>query len=132
MNMSSEISTPVLIVGAGPAGLVAALDLASRGIPAVLLEQLAAGETQHVKSNHVSSRSMETFRRLGLAGRIRRSGLPSDYPNDVGYLTNIAGPELGRIRIPSVDQAKARIGCGRARHVPANTGAAPQNQSALP
>lgn len=104
MAASSKISTPVLIAGGGPVGLTAALDLASRGVKAVLIEQLAVGETQHVKSNHVSSRSMEIFRRLGLAERIRQSGLPSNYPNDVAYLTSIAGPELGRIRIPSVDE----------------------------
>jgi 2-polyprenyl-6-methoxyphenol hydroxylase-like FAD-dependent oxidoreductase len=87
-------------VGAGPVGLSLALDLAWRGIDVVVAEVRAAGEPPSVKCNHVSSRSMEIYRRLGLASRIRAAGLPDDYPNDVVFRTRATGYELTRIPIP--------------------------------
>jgi 2-polyprenyl-6-methoxyphenol hydroxylase-like FAD-dependent oxidoreductase len=90
----------VAIVGAGPVGLCLALDLAARGIEVVVVEQRAAGEAPSVKCNHVSSRTMEGFRRLGFVDRIRAVGLPDDYPNDVVLRTGATGYELARIPIP--------------------------------
>jgi 2-polyprenyl-6-methoxyphenol hydroxylase-like FAD-dependent oxidoreductase len=100
----TDLQTPVLIVGAGPVGLVGALDLASRGVHVTIVEQRHAGEPPPVKCNHVSSRSMEILRRLGLAEAIRAAGLPHDYPNDVAFCTTVTGTEFSRIRIPSVDE----------------------------
>jgi 2-polyprenyl-6-methoxyphenol hydroxylase-like FAD-dependent oxidoreductase len=98
--------TPVLIVGAGPVGLVAAMDLAWRGIPSVVVEQRYPGEAPPVKCNHVSSRSMEIFRRLGFSERVRDAGLPHDYPNDVVFLNTVTGYELDRIPIPSRNERR--------------------------
>ena len=93
-------SASVLIVGAGPVGLCLALDLAERGIDVTVIEQRPAGERPSVKCNHVSSRTMETFRRLGIAREVRQVGLPDDYPNDVVVRTQATGYELTRIHIP--------------------------------
>jgi len=90
----------VAIVGAGPVGLCLALDLAARGISVVIVEQRAAGEAPSVKCNHVSSRTMEGFRRLGFVDHIRAVGLPDAYPNDVVLRTSATGHELTRIPIP--------------------------------
>jgi 2-polyprenyl-6-methoxyphenol hydroxylase-like FAD-dependent oxidoreductase len=90
----------VLIVGAGPVGLCLALDLARRGIASTVLERRPAGELPSVKCNHVSARTMETFRALGFASRVRAAGLPDDYPNDVVVRTTATGHELMRIHIP--------------------------------
>ena len=98
--MSAGFDAPVLIVGAGPVGLTAAIDLAWRGIEVIVVERRHRGEPPNVKSNHVSARSMEIFRRLGVAGALRDSGLPPDYPNDVSYRTTATGMELARIPIP--------------------------------
>jgi 2-polyprenyl-6-methoxyphenol hydroxylase-like FAD-dependent oxidoreductase len=92
--------TQVLIVGAGPVGLTAAMDLASRGIDVVVAELRHAGEPPSVKCNHVSARSMEAFRRLGIVRRVREAGLPADFPNDAAYRTAFVGRELSRIPIP--------------------------------
>jgi 2-polyprenyl-6-methoxyphenol hydroxylase-like FAD-dependent oxidoreductase len=43
-----RIETQVLIVGAGPVGLTAAMDLASRGIDVVVAEMRRAGEPPNV------------------------------------------------------------------------------------
>jgi 2-polyprenyl-6-methoxyphenol hydroxylase-like FAD-dependent oxidoreductase len=99
--MSVRVDTPVLIAGAGPVGLTAALDLAWRGIPVLVVEPRHAGEPPPVKCNHVSSRSMEVFRRLGLSQEIRGAGLPDDYPNDIVFCTTVTGTEFARIPIPS-------------------------------
>ena len=97
---SQPVKTRVLIVGAGPVGLTLAMDLARRGIAAVVVEIRSAGEPPSVKCNHVSSRSMEVFRRLGVALQLRDAGLPADYPNDCAYRTTTTGIELSRIPIP--------------------------------
>lgn len=96
-----RIEADAAIVGAGPVGLTLALDLASRGIRVVVAELRAEGEPPSVKCNHVSARSMEIFRRLGIAADVRSAGLPPDYPHDVSYRTTTVGEELARIRIPS-------------------------------
>jgi 2-polyprenyl-6-methoxyphenol hydroxylase-like FAD-dependent oxidoreductase len=97
---SKSIRTSVLIVGAGPVGLTLALDLATRGFAVVVVETRHAGEPPNVKCNHVSSRSMEVFRRLGVAEKLRDAGLPADYPNDCAFRTTSIGIELSRIPIP--------------------------------
>ncbi|HWL47424.1 MAG TPA: FAD-dependent monooxygenase, partial [Sphingomonadaceae bacterium] len=90
----------MLIVGAGPVGLMLALDLAWRGVASTVVEARPAGEPPSVKCNHVSSRTMEALRRLGLSRAVRAKGLPDDYPNDVVFRTRMTGRELARIPIP--------------------------------
>jgi 2-polyprenyl-6-methoxyphenol hydroxylase-like FAD-dependent oxidoreductase len=97
---STPARTSVLIIGAGPVGLTLALDLATRGIAVMVVETRHPREPPSVKCNHVSSRSMEVFRRLGVAQKLRDAGLPADYPNDCAYLTTTTGIELSRIPIP--------------------------------
>jgi 2-polyprenyl-6-methoxyphenol hydroxylase-like FAD-dependent oxidoreductase len=98
--MARDLETPVLIVGGGPVGLTLAMDLASRGVEVTVAEMRPPGEPPSVKCNHVSARSMEIFRRLGIADQVRNTGLPPDYPNDCAYRTSATGLELSRIPIP--------------------------------
>jgi 2-polyprenyl-6-methoxyphenol hydroxylase-like FAD-dependent oxidoreductase len=97
----SHYEADVVISGAGPVGLTLALDLASRGVSVIVLETRPRGMPPSVKCNHVSARSMEIFRRLGLAPAVRNAGLPADFPNDVSYRTTTLGKELTRIKIPA-------------------------------
>ena len=91
----------VLVAGGGPVGLCVAMDLAQRGIRVAVLEQRKAGQLPSVKCNHVASRTMESFRRLGFVQQVRAAGLPDDYPNDVVFRTRATGHELTRIPIPN-------------------------------
>jgi 2-polyprenyl-6-methoxyphenol hydroxylase-like FAD-dependent oxidoreductase len=99
--MTQDVNTQVLVIGGGPVGLTLAMDLAQRGIQVLVAELRHRGEAPPVKCNHISARSMEVYRRLGVADTLRNNGLPSDYPHDVAYRTSFTGTELSRIRIPS-------------------------------
>ena len=95
-----RIATRVLVVGGGPVGTTLAMDLAWRGIDVVVAEQRHRGEPPSVKCNHVAARTMEIFRRLGVAQRVRDAGLPHDHANDVAFRTTTTGIEFARIPIP--------------------------------
>jgi 2-polyprenyl-6-methoxyphenol hydroxylase-like FAD-dependent oxidoreductase len=98
--MQKNDEADVLIVGAGPVGLTLAIDLAWRGIGVTVVETRARAAAPEPKCNHVAARTMEIFRRLGVAGKVRNAGLPADYPHDISYRTTFTGQELTRIRIP--------------------------------
>ena len=94
------MQTSVLIVGGGPVGSTLALDLAWRGIDVIVAEQNPRGQIPGVKCNHVSARTMEIFRRLGIAQVVRDTGLPPDHSNDVAFRVTAIGADFARIHIP--------------------------------
>src|SRR5262245_5377398 len=102
------LTTSVLIVGAGPVGLTLAVDLGKRGIPCVLIEQKEAPQFLP-KMERCNARTMEMFRRLGLADKIRAAGLPSHVPMDVFIILAMNEPPLNSQHYPSVDEARADI-----------------------
>ncbi len=67
-------STPVLVVGAGPTGLITALGLAKHGIKCILLDR---SETvgDWPKMDLTNRRSMEILKRMGLADEVRAQGM---------------------------------------------------------
>jgi 2-polyprenyl-6-methoxyphenol hydroxylase-like FAD-dependent oxidoreductase len=77
-----------------------ALDLAWRGIDVIVAEQNHAEQMSGVKCNHVAARTMEIFRRLGIAGIVRDAGLPANHANDVAFRTSAIGEDFARIQIP--------------------------------
>src|ERR1700682_3889593 len=99
------VETQVLIVGAGPVGLTLALDLGQRGIRCELIER---NETsiQLPKMERCNARTMEIYRRWGIAKKIRDAGLPRSAPMDVFLATSMAEPAIAHLRCPSVDAAK--------------------------
>ena len=89
------VDTQVLIVGAGPVGLTLAVDLGLRGVRCTLVEQKEAPQFLP-KMERCNARTMEIFRRMGLADRIRAAGLPAHCPMDVFIVTSIVEPPLLR------------------------------------
>lgn len=70
----------VVIVGSGPAGLVAALELARLGVPSAVLTaelQVSAGSRAIV----FTRRSMEILQQVGVAHRVTERGLPWRFGN---------------------------------------------------
>ncbi len=65
---------PVVIVGAGPVGLAAAIDLALHGIPTIVLDD---NDVVSVGSRAIcwSKRTLEIFDRLGVAARMVEKGV---------------------------------------------------------
>ena len=59
------ISTPVLIIGAGPSGMVSALLLAKNGIPSILVEKRAT-PGKHPKAHEISGRTLEILNTIGI------------------------------------------------------------------
>ncbi|MEV4073243.1 FAD-dependent monooxygenase [Nonomuraea fuscirosea] len=112
--MTPQPTTPddpagVLVVGAGPTGLTLAIDLAQRGVPCHVVEATEE-RGDNPRCNTTSARSMEIFRRLGLAGDIRRAGLPEDYPTSIQYRTSLRGEPIFRIDLPSAGDVLAGAG----------------------
>ncbi|WP_225839301.1 FAD-dependent monooxygenase [Streptomyces sp. NK08204] len=99
---------PVLVVGAGPVGMVTALALARQGVPCVVVDQ--DFETSvHPKLDYVNSRSMEFFRQLGIADDVRSAGVGPEHPADVIWSTGLAGEPITTWELPSVAEERRRI-----------------------
>lgn len=94
----------VVIIGAGPCGLVLAIELGRRSIPTVVLEEKVR-PSRFPSANATQARTMEHYRRLGFAEKVRTKGLPPDYPTDIAYFTRFTKHELARINLPSARQA---------------------------
>lgn len=102
--MNETINTPVLIVGAGPVGLAMAIDLGWRGIACTLVER-GDGSIEHPRTGLVAIRTMEAFRRWGLADRVRDCGFPQDYQLSMVFCTSLNGFLLDREDYPSMREA---------------------------
>ena len=102
------MDTQVLIVGGGPVGLTLAIDLGKRGVRTILVEQKEAPQFLP-KMERCNARTLEIFRRLGIADRVRAAGLPPHVPMDVFVVLSLDRPPLLRLPYPSVEEARAQI-----------------------
>jgi 2-polyprenyl-6-methoxyphenol hydroxylase-like FAD-dependent oxidoreductase len=96
----------VVVVGAGPVGLTLAVELGQRGKSVLVLEKRKKlGKLP--KMERCNARTMENFRRMGLAERIRQAGLDNDMPMDVFICDeNLVREPLVHHRYPSVSELK--------------------------
>jgi 2-polyprenyl-6-methoxyphenol hydroxylase-like FAD-dependent oxidoreductase len=102
------METQVIIVGAGPVGLTLAVDLGLRGVRCILLEKKP--EPQFLpKMERCNARSMEMFRRIGLADELRAAGLTTDAVMDVYVILTMTRAPLLHLKYPSVDMAREQI-----------------------
>ena len=90
------MQTEVLIVGAGPVGLAAAIELGSRGVTCLVVEQHdRVGVAPRAKTTNVRTR--EHLRRWGIADQLAAaSPLGVDYPANVVFATRLNGFEICR------------------------------------
>lgn len=89
--------TEVIVVGAGPVGLTLAHELGSRGIDVVLVEPRTEPDASSPRCKQINPRSMEQFRRLGLADAIRATSLlPFGWSDSAVFCTSMFGHEIER------------------------------------
>ncbi|HEX7084511.1 MAG TPA: FAD-dependent monooxygenase [Gaiellaceae bacterium] len=96
------------IVGGGPVGMSLALFLSDYGVSSVLFNA-EPGSRTYPRGNTFNARTMEHFRRVGIAEGVRELGLPDDHPTDVAYFTRYSRHELARIPMPSSDAKRQAV-----------------------
>ncbi|HEY1966484.1 MAG TPA: FAD-dependent monooxygenase [Pseudonocardia sp.] len=83
--------TNVLIVGAGPVGLTAAVELRRRGVECRLVDRLTA-PVRYAKAVGVQPRTLELWESAGLLGRALDAGTPMR-----GQLVYVNGQQVARV-----------------------------------
>ena len=101
-----HLTHDVLVVGAGPAGLTAAISLARHGIDVLVIEK-HAGTSPFPKATGVSTRTMELLRGWGLEERIRAGSMRVEHSMAVSE--TLIGPALATMPFgyPTTQQALA-------------------------
>ena len=97
-NESLPDYAPVVVAGGGPVGLALAVELAAHGVRSLVVERRDEVSPLRPRAKTTSARTMEHFRRWGLAGRLRaRAGLPVSWSNEAVFCTSLLGREITRI-----------------------------------
>ncbi|HEX6257086.1 MAG TPA: FAD-dependent monooxygenase [Euzebyales bacterium] len=99
-------SVPVLIVGAGPAGLAAAITLANNGVGSLLIDR-RAGTSTLPRATAISTRTMELIRSWGLEDDVRTGAVEVEA---TAWVTETLASQHGReesFGFPTPKQAAA-------------------------
>src|SRR5262245_59995379 len=102
--MTSPESNRVIILGAGPVGLGAALELARFGAPSILIEK-HDGTSWHPKTRNFNTRTMEIAHGWGPAvyKRLRSIDTPPGWKSPIRFLDTATGREFGKIESKSFE-----------------------------
>ena len=98
----------VIVAGAGPVGLTLTIDLGRRGVRCLLIER-SPTTLPYPKMDRSNARSMEFYRRIGIADRVRALGYPADNPMDVFLTTRLSDPPIAVLKYPSVAERRQQI-----------------------
>ena len=96
----SEQHTPVLIVGAGPSGLMMAAQLLRYGVQPVIIDS-KQGPTDESKALAVQARSLEIYRQMGLIDRVLEGGKPAE-----GLSFNMDGKKVASLSFNNVGEGQ--------------------------
>jgi len=89
----------VLVVGAGPVGLSAAVELRARGVDVAVVDAARSKELIRAGAMGHNPRSVEHFRRWGLLQRIREEWtFPPEWNRGIRLVTSLVGHELLPVR----------------------------------
>jgi len=100
------MQVPILIVGAGPAGLCSSILLSRLGVRSLVVERHASTSI-HPKATGISTRTMELFRSWGIERRVREAAMSARFSSSIR--DNLSSPELERrsLGYPTADEAAA-------------------------
>ncbi|MBH5338333.1 FAD-dependent monooxygenase [Streptomyces pactum] len=91
-----DVRVPVLVVGAGPAGLAASLALSRYGVRHLVVHRHPG--TAHTPRAHLlNQRTGEILRDLGVADRVLAEAAPADLLANHVFMTTFAGAEISRL-----------------------------------
>jgi 2-polyprenyl-6-methoxyphenol hydroxylase-like FAD-dependent oxidoreductase len=95
IRLMKETSTTVLILGGGPAGLLAAYGLATAGVACTLIERRAVGQINPLpRAQRLDVRSLEILRQWGLEQAVREvAELPESRPAMI-FATAVSSPPI--------------------------------------
>ena len=108
MPQMAKLDCAVVIIGGGPCGLMLAIELGRHGVSTIVLEEKSV-PSRFPSANATQARTMEHYRRLGFAEKVRARGLPPDYPTDIAYFSRYTKYELARFSLPSARQARVIV-----------------------
>ena len=96
--MTAALDTAVIVVGAGPVGLGAALELARFGVPTALVERHRS-TSWHPKTRNLNTRTMEIARGWGqpVYRRLRSIDTPPGWKSPIRFLRSAVGEQIGLI-----------------------------------
>ncbi|MGA9494099.1 MAG: FAD-dependent monooxygenase [Mycobacterium sp.] len=97
--MSANQNPTVIVVGAGPVGLVAGCELARRGVRVRVIDKLAQ-PTDQSRAVAVHARSLDMFDRMGIVDEMLATGIKA-----VAMQLYAGGRELFRVPLGEVDSA---------------------------
>ncbi len=91
--------TQVLIVGAGPIGLVASILLDQQGVSSIVVDRKLDFD-DHPRARFMDSCTLELFRQLGVADEVEATGIGPDWTEVITCAESIAGKQIARIPSP--------------------------------
>ncbi len=97
MSGQEQERVQVLVAGAGPAGLAAALELAGRGLAPLILERQPVPGS-HPRATALTAETMRLISRWGAEPDVRRLGF--DCEHAMSIRSCLTGPEIHRVPFP--------------------------------